>query len=371
MALLGACKRKPEPQPAPVASASPRPVPFGIAADRLVDVPAPVASARPKRIGAPAGFDASAYLSVGPMAIDSNGDVYVLDGDLGEVVVEPWAPNAEARLLVRLPTYELGFREELFGIAVDASDVYFSSDMRSSDGRICAFAVRSVSKQGGVARVLARGDAPGGLTTTLAVDDGHVYALRYVNEALDAGGIALVGAVARLPKTGGTLQPVASGLGAFFAFELDGDSIDYFEPRGEGGPIRRVAKSGGAPTTLTTTTGAVVGLAVGASHLYYTERDVDKGTLRLSRIPSAGGRAELLTEFSGFGEPLVVDGGAVHWTEEVAKGTLGPLRVMARSETGGEAREVMSDLPRGVFWTLRNGVVYWGTETGVASRSIR
>lgn len=342
-----------------------------ISPERFRDVPAPGASARPTRIGAPPGFDASAFLRVGPMAVDENGDVYVLDADLGEVVVEPWGPHAEPRLLTRLPAYGLALREELFGIAVDASNVYFSSDVRSSDGRVAAFAIRSVSKQGGIARVLAGGEAPGGLTTTLALDDANVYALRYVDEGADAGGIHLVGAVERLPKTGGPMQTVAPGLGAFFTFALDGDSIDYFAPEGEGGPLHRIAKAGGPPTTLVTAKTDIGGLAIGASHLYYTERDVSAGTFQLSRIPSAGGAPEALRTFSGFGDPLIVDGGSLYWAEDVEKDKIAPMRVMALPEVRGEPREVLSDLPRGGYWTVRHGVVYWGTTTGVESRSIR
>lgn len=304
---------------------------------------------------------------VGAMAVDTNGDVYVLDRGTDEVVVEPQGSIPEARLVTRIPPFGGGLREELFGIAVDGANVYFSSDVRSHDGSQCAYAIRAVPKEGGVARVIARGEARGGLATDVLVDDASLFFLRQVNEDLDAGGIRLVGEVIRVPKAGGATETVATGLGGFFAFALDGDFLDYARPDRDGGPLMRVGKRLGTPQALVTTTGAVMGIAVGASHVYYTERQVDKGRIALARIPAAGGKPEPLGDYAGFGA-LVFDGGRVFWSED--GDDKDHSRVMALAESGGEPHRVFGELPRGRYWTVRGGKVYWSIGTGVVSRPL-
>ena len=124
--VFGACKPKPQLSPAGSSHSTATPAaPPKLSPDRFGDLPPPEpASSRPRRIGAPGGAsDAADTGTVGPMAVDVNGDVYVLDGDAGEVVLQPWGPHSDARLLTRVPPLGGGQREELFGIAIDASNV--------------------------------------------------------------------------------------------------------------------------------------------------------------------------------------------------------------------------------------------------------
>ena len=127
----------------------------------------------------------------------------------------------------------------------------------------------------------------------------------------------------------GAPQVLADGVHAG-RFVLDGDGVIYTDSTG----IHRVARAGGAPTTLVTLPAAAAWLASDGQDLYY---GTDSG---VSRVPLAGGAPQQVASLVGFsgsvvgGDPVVADfsgGNVVQITAQtgattmLATGQMGPL----------------------------------------------
>ncbi|MEZ4338139.1 MAG: hypothetical protein R3B82_16080 [Sandaracinaceae bacterium] len=302
-------------------------------------------------------------LGVGPFAVDDDGAVFTNDSDLGEVLVQPDGDWSRARALVRTPANASGRREELLGLAMDATHVYVSSVVRAVDGEPSVFAIRAVPKGGGEARVLARGECPGGVVADVSVDDTHAY---WVHTRRVDG--VSTSTIQRAPKAGGPIETIVADLGGFYAYALvDGAVVyatgDRFRER-----IERVPASGG-PAEVLHQADDLVGAIVGdANGIAFTVRDPDMSHVHVFELPP-GGEAREVAVFAGFPSSLCRDAGRTYWAEFTSEELSAPMRVM--TETDGAPREVAAGVPRGAHWTIARGRVYWGTDRGVASAALR
>lgn len=129
----------------------------------------------------------------------------------------------------------------------------------------------------------------------IALDATHVY---WTN----------LGSVARVPKSGGAVEILASVGQNNEVIAVD-DQFAYFAD-GDGGAIRRVAKTGGTPTTIAQNQSFPRGLGLDATHVYWASEGDDA----IRRVAKSGGSVETLATGQTMAFALAVDGGEVFWT---------------------------------------------------------
>lgn len=331
-----------------------------ISAARMIELPAPSVE-RPVCIGQADPYALNAW----PVVVDRRGDVFAADDFGGQIVVQPAGSLENARALAAVPRINPWGDEQLGWLAVDDSTVFFTSNLRNFDASESAWAVRAVPKAGGAAVVLARGDAPGGFTSSLALDDASVYFLHDVPQ-----GTRSDGTLWRVDKRGGEPVPVVRGLGAHFAWCLAGDEIFYHSP--EHAEIRKLATAGGEPTTVVSTSIAPGRILVAGGSLYFT-------TATLSAEPAARitlygsdletPSAQAIASYDGWLSSVRHDGESVYWAEFTEDSIDAPQRVMAR--TGSAPPHVAYEpIGHSEAWEIHDGKVYWGTTRCVRSAEL-
>jgi hypothetical protein len=173
------------------------------------------------------------------------------------------------------------------GIAVNASDVYWTNSGTASTG-------------GGSVETMP---LVGGTQTTLA---SGVYNANYI--AIDATSAYFYAdsALQTLPLAGGTPEILAGG---FDIVDLAVDSTSvYFTTYGNSEPVRKVDLGGGLVTYLATHQDSPRGIAVDASSVYWT----NYGGRQLRKVPLAGGSAVTLAAGLIFAADVAVDATSVY-----------------------------------------------------------
>jgi hypothetical protein len=185
-------------------------------------------------------------------------------------------------------------------LAVDANYVYCSIDDSAGSG---AGSIARVPIAGGAMVTLASAQLNNG---ALAIDATYVY---WVNLGDGSQPHNTDGSVMRVPKAGGTAVPLAGNVDGPRALALAGNFV-YF---GNMDSIRKVPTSGGAVSTVTTTTGATA-LAADSSSIYA------RGTVGLSPLLqlTLAGVEQATLAATGNSRSIVVDGGVVFWADPIS-----------------------------------------------------
>jgi hypothetical protein len=131
-----------------------------------------------------------------------------------------------------------------------------------------------------------------------------------------------------------SLSRVLVSTADFNELALDATTVFYADKGG--GTIGRVAKTGGATTTLASGETSVAGLAVDADHVYWSTA---AGSIK--RVPKAGGVVQVVSTGKQPG-PVAVDGASVFWSA-VSAGPLGEDQVQSAPVTGGTAAVVYDE----------------------------
>jgi hypothetical protein len=156
--------------------------------------------------------------------------------------------------------------------------------LRTSDMKLVGLWTGVGNDMGAEARALCNLPRPGPETlasgiapTALRIDDSHAYVLD------DVDGLF------RVPLAGGAKEIVAAASVAPGAFALDAVNVYFAATSGNGFAIEQVAKSGGSPITLDSSTSAFTDVAVDAGFVYGARAD---GVIE--RVPVGGGGAQTL-----------------------------------------------------------------------------
>ena len=177
--------------------------------------------------------------------------------------------------------------------------------------------------------------------TILAVDDQSVFWAWWGPGATQDG-------IRRVARTGGAATTLASGL----IEDMVSDGVNLYWGQG-GGPnvINRVPVMGGATVSLATA-GAFRCIAADTENVYWTDQGVGTGTGIVAKVSKAGGEVTTLVagghrdQFS-----IAVDDTSVYWTD-------GSLMRVAKN--GGTPVTLLS-APRGTFDGCRTLAVVGGT----------
>ncbi len=216
---------------------------------------------------------------------------------LGIIVANNWlywinggkqADNGEVVQVPRNGTSITFIARQLRGpraIVRDATSVYFST----SSGELSSFPVA-----GGPVKKLA--DQASGYAC-LAVDNAYVYYANYSE-------------VGRVPKNGGAVEPLTDQAPFGWCVAVD-DQWVYFT--NYQGPLMRIAKSGGAPQTLSPP-GPERYVTLDANYIYYTQDGF--GGPAVLRIPKSGGKPQTIANGIGETGQLVVTDKAFFWTDD-------------------------------------------------------
>ncbi len=210
------------------------------------------------------------------------------------------------------------------GIAVDATNVYFTEDILHQVGK--------VSIRGGAVTTLASDQD---LATGIAVDARNVY---WTNEV---GG----GSVLSLPLGGGTPETLVSGRSGPSCVAVEGTNV-YFSDTS----VNAVPIGGGAVVTLSAS-GSPLSVAVDAENVYWTIEQT-----AVMKVPLGGGTAVTLA-LGDNPSRIAVNATSVFWTDTIA------LTVMTVPIGGGALVTLAADstsTPVGiaadedhVYWTAQ------------------
>jgi hypothetical protein len=223
------------------------------------------------------------------IAADGESVFFIGDGTLSRV------PADGSGMAVTLPAP--GARD----LALDASYVYWAGDKT----------VSRAPKAGGPATVIATSPHA---VLGLAVDATSVY---YVTQFASGG---LQGELVRADLAGGVPTVLASGhFGSSIA--EDADSVYFIEGTDTGMAIGKVAKSGGAKSTLVEAEGTGFDVVIAGASAYFTKAAGLLSTRSLFEVPTSGGAATLLSDDTMSPLGITIDATYVYTTSGA---TVGP-----------------------------------------------
>jgi hypothetical protein len=247
-----------------------------------------------------------------------------------------------------------------WAVAVDDTYVYWTDQRPAgNDGGAGRGMVRRMPKGGGAAETLAESNAP----LDLAVDGTNVYwlgdrvsILSIPKDATDASATTVIA------FDGGLLNGIA--LDATHVYWTEVHSVASWDFRGS---VGRAPKTGGAPETLAVDGfGSLVAPASDDGGVYFAMFDFDAGHPgRLLRFDT---QTNATTPTGASSDPSAIfsDGRYVYWTDS-------QWGIFAAPVSGGATIRVASCNPNAfpLGLTVVNGVIYWAAFGENAIRSIR
>ncbi len=193
--------------------------------------------------------------------------------------------------------------DQPIALALDADTVYWVDYAGCDPG---AGKVKKAPKSGGAPTVLATGQ---GCPMAIAVDGANVYWIAVGD-----------GAVRAVPKAGGAVATLAGGetffdSGVFLA--LDADALYY----GAQHDLRRLPKSNGAPTTLSSVGGNVTGVAVDGGRVFFADFQ-DQPNGGVFSVPTGGGAPTVIATGECLPFQVALDAARVYWVNEACGGAV-------------------------------------------------
>jgi hypothetical protein len=187
--------------------------------------------------------------------------------------------------------------------------------------------------------------------SAIVADSDRVYWFDYDASLGNSGG-----AIRSIPKIGGAVTVVASGLGGVNAFTVDASNVYWteFDINSGDGSVKQVPKAGGVPITLATDF-FPSGIAVDSTTIFYSGGGgPSSGT---KAVPIGGGSVTNISVGAGsFPEAsLVLDADFIYG---VGQGSA--RRIL---KTGGTVEVLATGLVNGFGATLDNSSLYWAELT--------
>jgi hypothetical protein len=154
----------------------------------------------------------------------------------------------------------------------------------------------------------------------------------------------------------GRKHPASLEISATHAYWVEMGSYPSYSDGG----VYVVPLAGGTPTTLAVTTAAAFGLAVDATHAYFTQRgngNLTNGTI--SRVPLAGGLTETLATAQLAPANIVVDASHVYWVNAGTSPSYIDGSVNRLPLAGGTVEVLATGMYKPFFLAVNDSDVYW------------
>ena len=233
-------------------------------------------------------------------------------------------------------------------VAVDATHVFWVD---------AGGAVMKAPKAGGAAVTIVSGVATIGTAMGMAVDDTDIYWTRAVTKISSN---QVLGSVMKVAKTGGAPTTIAADQESPWSIALTKDTVVWTNyamwTSGSMGAIRKAPKSGGAVVTIASADHPA-GLATDGNSVFWS--DWSKGTVM--KAPLAGGAPTTLA--NGETNPLGVaaDATDVYWTTCYAMSGPPPCAGAIKKvpKTGGTVVQVASSQVNPYAIVLDGSHVFW------------
>jgi hypothetical protein len=184
---------------------------------------------------------------------------------------------------------------ELFGVTLDTTKVYWTTDDDTGRGAVMARALG-----GGKVQALAPRQA---------------YPRFVVVDATAAYWTDLT-TVMMVPLDGGTATTIASGQNPE-GIAVDATSVYWTNWAGGAGAVMKAPLAGGAPTTLASVPGPM-GIAVDATGVYVTAYSSSRAKGAIVKVALGGGTTTTLASAQNNPNAVALDGTSVYWVDENA-----------------------------------------------------
>lgn len=226
-----------------------------------------------------------------------------------------------------------------WALAIDATHLYWGDDLDDFSHML----MRRSLGGGDVELVYQAGER----ILDLALDEDSVYVASATNELV------------RIPKSDSSATVVAWEPGAVVSVALDASHAYYADMTS--GRIRRVPKGGDGFETLAEGLQDASNLALDETHAYWIDEAHNSGAPAVKRVPKNGGTIEVLAEgdsvkLEGFGrstqDGLAISGGKAFWVDE------DDGAVYAVPKEGGSPLQLISGLKRPTALAIRDGMIY-------------
>lgn len=205
---------------------------------------------------------------------------------------------------------------------------------------------------------LAKGVVFGSL---LALDDTTVYFTSTGEKVSDTG------KVQKVPKAGGAVVDLVTGLGVPYGIAVD-RSFVYYTDRFTNG-VFKVKKGGGKPMAIATGQPHANRVALDATNLYWTNSGPSEvGDGSVVKMPLAGGAPVTLAAAVDLPEAIALDATDIYWTDT---GAAVPGKVMRTKIDGSQKTPttLAKNQSYALGIALEGDTLYWTTNGGIMKLS--